>query len=54
LADAPGIFQAELNKRHAERANRDIEAGQEAGHVQEGTGKMLVIGKVFEHLTFHN
>ncbi len=54
FADAPGIFRAEMNKRHAERANRDIEAAQEAGHVQEGTEKMLVMGKVSEHLAFHN
>ena len=54
LADAPGIFQAELNKRHAEGANRDVEAAREAGHIQEETGKMLVMGKVFEHVAFHN
>jgi len=40
-----------MSKRHTEGASRDIEAAQEAGHV---TGKMLVMGKVFEHLAFHN
>ena len=55
LADAPGILRAELKKRHAEGANRDIEAAQgEAEHVQEATGKMLVMGKASEHLALHN
>ena len=43
-----------MSKRHTEGASRDIEAAQEAGHILEATGKMLVMGKVFEHLAFHN
>lgn len=54
LANALKIFQAKLNKRHAKGANRDIEVAQEARHVQEATRKMLIMGKVFKHLAFHN
>ena len=40
-ADATGTFRAEVEKRHTEDANRDIEAAQgEAEHEQETTGKM--------------
>ena len=51
-----------MKKRHTESADRDIIAAQgEAEHKQEMTGKiqrekgkMLVMGKVFKHLTFHD
>jgi len=54
LTNASRIFQIELNKRHVERANQDIEVEQETRYVQETTRKMLMINKVFEHLVFHN
>ena len=54
LANASRIFQIELNKKHAERANQDIEVEQETRYVQETIGKMLMMSKVFEHLVFHN
>ena len=51
-----------MNKRHTAGANRDIEAAQDgAEHGPEATrwmqgenGKMLVMGKVFNHLAFYD
>ena len=54
FANASKFFRVKINKRHAKRANQDIEIAQKTKHVQERTKKMLIISKVFEHFVFHN
>lgn len=48
------IQMTESAERETEAAQGEVVPGREAGKMQRGKTKMLVVGKVFEHPAFHD